>query len=1578
MATPDDADNGLQPSLQPVGRPLDLVPVQLKEAALDSPTFRAVAVHYANQVEGIEKWLRDYVKQSQKFADRFASIQKEFDNFDHYPPPPPENLSQAVIDHDYTLLAITRYSQNTTQYLNWVFTNVARSRQTMIEPLLRFIDGTDSPLRQFNQARKALERTQAIFDAEMTRYLAQAKTKEASSLREDAFKLHEDRKAYLRASMDYCIMAPNLRNSLDQLLIKVFSDRWKDFRGYRDATSSNFQKWGSELERIRGWSKVMHESESAFKRELMLARRQLEDSAEVKARPSREMDDYAVSTVPYLGSGAPTSPAKPSFTKPEKQGWLFLKTVPPKPARPYWSRRWFIVKNGIFGWLVQGSVSGGVEESEKIGVLLCSVRPAVQEERRFCFEIKTKDTSIILQAETQGELLEWINAFESAKRKALEEPRNSNVPNPGADPAFAISPPVDPSFAAKLTDSLAHSTDEFGGSLSPPELGLASRSSFDVNPSRRSTMLDSEGSRDTANRIIQKLDLHRRGTASSSANQPAPAGGIASLLSASHSILPIGPGPAPTSPHRSFTMPATSNFAPVTLANPPAPTNLSRRAVAVSGQRASSGKSDTSAMPSSLMANLWGSSNWVNINRLGRDEPKSELKSSPVTKPIGQYHDDMAIMEGMEPPKDLKIAELGSNPTPSRTTHRKTVSVGDALDSPSQSRLTVVPVDEPQTDYPVSLKTDDVLVLKEHDAEFHVLFSSVPRSERVVLVFTAMWNPNEQQEFPGRIYVTTEKIYFYSNHFGMVLVAEISLSSITEVTAAPGRESECDYLFLHLKESKTDFRRVTVKTFLDALRPLQRRLDYLVQSANSGRSTSLEDVFASFSKIVTDDSQEHSQGWDDDLQSPTDNDLRVTRRRSRDLRANLRIDGTLYGESVARTGREVTKFKLPSQPVLYKPKDMGDAVLAQDFNISAKALFHVMFGDRSAVFQMLYSNRPIDNILLTPWTQPKDGQLSRQLICAIGPNKETDRQTLDVCNDHLCYVVTQTQSPWQLPMSKNFLLLSKFVITHSAKSKCKLAIFNRVVWNGDAGIDQRLSMSQRLIQKQALRDYQDDAVDLAAVIKDQVSKLGAHSTNKAAQIFGSVGQSTQTSQVSASNLPTTSISRTRRKVKIRTLTNLYTDEVLAQAFRLVTMLIDLFIAIAKSFAGVVTAHKILVLILAFSATYNTWYGYRDGLAWYNERNAGKFMARLGIKPDPTVTRAVYLSDIEEFVAPTLMNNLELNSTILEDTGQAWNTCHGILLGNFVPSTGRALQKGQFVGVSAPIAVGLLVMMYPILCKVQYETLHLAFKSKQLWIQVGFSIIMNWLVAPFLMLGLSWAFLPDESGLREGLILVGIARCIAMVLIWTGLAGGDSQYCAILVAINSILQMVLFAPMAIFFINVISDSDTPIASSYTTVATSVAAFLGIPLAAAIVTRFTIRKFSSTWYNQTFLKWLAPWSLIGLLYTIIVLFASQGHRVVHQIVSVVRVAAPLIVYFFAIFSLTLWVTHKLGFGYKLATTQSFTAASNNFELAIAVATATFGANSDQALAATVGPLIEVPVLLGLVHVVRWIGNKRQWKA
>ncbi|KAK7222668.1 hypothetical protein V2G26_010671 [Clonostachys chloroleuca] len=317
---------------------------------------------------------------------------------------------------------------------------------------------------------------------------------------------------------------------------------------------------------------------------------------------------------------------------------------------------------------------------------------------------------------------------------------------------------------------------------------------------------------------------------------------------------------------------------------------------------------------------------------------------------------------------------------------------------------------------------------------------------------------------------------------------------------------------------------------------------------------------------------------------------------------------------------------------------------------------------------------------------------------------------------------------------------------------------------------------------------------------------------------------------------------------------------------------------------------------------------------------------------------------------------------------------GIILGNFVPNVGSDLKKGELVGVSVPIAVGLLVMMYPILCKVRYEALPQIFKEREVWVQLLFSVVMNWIVAPFLMLGLAWAFLPDKEDLREGLILVGLARCIAMVLIWNGLAGGNAEYCAILVAVNSVLQMVLYAPMAVFFLKVISHSSHDASISYSVVATSVAIFLGIPLGAAVITRFTLRAFlSKDWYDQTFIRYLSPWSLIGLLYTILVLFASQGKHVVEQIVSVVRIAAPLIVYFVVIFFASLFVARRMGFSYAYSATQSFTAASNNFELAIAVAVATFGPDSMQALAATVGPLIEVPVLIGLVYLVRWVSKR-----
>lgn len=279
-------------------------------------------------------------------------------------------------------------------------------------------------------------------------------------------------------------------------------------------------------------------------------------------------------------------------------------------------------------------------------------------------------------------------------------------------------------------------------------------------------------------------------------------------------------------------------------------------------------------------------------------------------------------------------------------------------------------------------------------------------------------------------------------------------------------------------------------------------------------------------------------------------------------------------------------------------------------------------------------------------------------MCSTDAAKGTDVQTLDIQNDHLCYVVSQTQSPWHLPLSTSFHLLTKFVITHSAKSKCKLAIYNRVVWHGPGA-----SFSQRLVQKQALRDYEADAVDLTSVVADQASKLGAHSkTNKAIQIYGNIGVTTQTTQVSASNLPAVNIHRTRKTVKRRTLVDLYTDEAFVQAFRVFTMIIDIGISLAKTIAGVVSAHKLLVIILGISVCYNTWHGYRDGLTWHHDRSAARFVARLGVHSDPSIARAVYLSDIDDLVAsPSLDSVVTVNSTTTTagtPVTTDWNTCSG--------------------------------------------------------------------------------------------------------------------------------------------------------------------------------------------------------------------------------------------------------------------------------------------------------------------------------
>jgi arsenite transporter len=314
---------------------------------------------------------------------------------------------------------------------------------------------------------------------------------------------------------------------------------------------------------------------------------------------------------------------------------------------------------------------------------------------------------------------------------------------------------------------------------------------------------------------------------------------------------------------------------------------------------------------------------------------------------------------------------------------------------------------------------------------------------------------------------------------------------------------------------------------------------------------------------------------------------------------------------------------------------------------------------------------------------------------------------------------------------------------------------------------------------------------------------------------------------------------------------------------------------------------------------------------------------------------------------------------------------GIALGQWIPAVGKALNAVQIGGISLPIAAGLLIMMYPVLAKVRYDKLDSVTADKRLLVS---SIVLNWLIGPALMFALAWLFLPDLPAFRTGLIIVGLARCIAMVIIWNDLACGDREAAAVLVALNSVFQVIAFGGLGWLYLDALPrwlglDSAGLEVSGWE-IALNVAVFLGVPLAAGYLTRrIGERRKGRDWYESKFLLAIGPFALYGLLFTIVVLFALQGEAIIAQPMDVVRIALPLLVYFAIMWAGSFLFGKAVGLNYERSTTLAFTAAGNNFELAIAVAIATFGAASGQALAGVVGPLIEVPVLVGLVYVSLW---------
>ncbi|KAL2130536.1 hypothetical protein VTI74DRAFT_6257 [Chaetomium olivicolor] len=1189
------------------------IPVTLNEAALDSPTFRAAAVHFSDQLDAIERWLDSYARSTSKLVHDVLALEDAINGYlaKISPPAIASPADSPVLDADYTLPALRRAGDGARDWWSGILAVVRRLEPASVEPIKAFI-GND--LRAFRELRRTLDATQKTFDGTLARYVGQSKTKEPSALREDAFAVFETRRAYLKASLDYCQMAPQVRAGLDRLLVMVCADVGREMRRARESTGVVGQsEWGEELERIRGWAREMEMAEGVFRRELQIARREIGESTLAANKPSRELEDYSVSTVPYLGSKGPMSMQRKDQVAviSEKQGWLFLRVMSGKPVRTTWVRRWYYCRDGIFGWLAQGPQ--GVLQGDEIGVLLCSARPAVQEERRFCFEIKTKTQTIMLQAETQAQLIEWLEVFEVAKKAAIEASmgRDPSVPAGGADPAFSITPPSIPEFSAKMFDNLdeAGGVPENKGTLPVPgQDGGMVRASFDAPPRRAITTHlgreEGESGREHAARIMQKLDLHRKSTFASSIDPSTTT--AAGLISTATASPQIGQPPQlrvsnPLLDHR------PGSLAPPTLAKPPIATNLSKTAILASANAAAR------ALPSAVLANYWGSS------------PYTMYCPSPST-PHTPKPDMSDPFVATAMPRTSAVEKTAA----AASSHRKTMSV-DATISEMKAREQA-PSEKLPLNYPPELRAQY--------AQFRLLFPNAPVDDKPVLVFNAAWTSSSAggkeggMAGNGRIFVTPDRMYFYGHQMGLVVAYAINLDSIAELTAAPGRD--CDFIFLHLNQEMPDiaYSRITIKVFLEDFSLLQSRLNLLVDDLQAAEPMEFSEIISALANLNKEPDDKRSPSVDswEEVSSATPAD-----------------DGTFFGRPVSRRahhhhhskyrtrGLKKPKFQLPTNPVVYEPEDMGKSVAERHFEISAKSCFHVLFGDKSFIFPKLYFERGAKEIAQGPWELQDHGCMRRQFrfkvdyVDMLGRKKlgdVTDTQTIDIFNEHITYVVTHTRTPWHLPHSQAFKLVTKVVITHLAKSKCKLAIYTKADWSTTP------AFAKNIVQRQALGDAANDAEELAEVATDQVRKLGPHSrTKRAIQVYGNVGQQNQVVVFSPETTPEGQrAGATAGLVRPRTLTDMMLDS--GRSFMesaITSVMMWAFAGVRKVF-NIVRANRVILVLLAASAAYNLLVITQGSATWWVERKSARYMNRLGVGPNMMMSKAIYLADLEEAAA----------------------------------------------------------------------------------------------------------------------------------------------------------------------------------------------------------------------------------------------------------------------------------------------------------------------------------------------------------
>lgn len=761
---------------------------------------------------------------------------------------------------------------------------------------------------------------------------------------------------YIQTSASYSIAISNFRTACDRVLVAAFAGFAARELRLQSEITKEFAGLGKEMQRILAWNEEMGTSAKALQDQLYVTKTKLEKEVSEIVQPKRDLSIYQSYSLPVnlksatarlvrSSVGSDTSARKRYFSvsstgKPAKQGWLFNRISSGKPVRNTWVRRWFFVKDGTFGWLNNASKTAGVEESERVGVLLCNVRLAPSEERRFCFEVMTKSNNYMLQAETEGELADWVQVFELAKNAVLADEKQHPQ-------AFSIMAPTHAEFAAPQPDE--HDRHA-GGGLSTPQGSITPRASFDVSsPTGGGSSL--QASRSIVHKLESRLKDRPKGLAG-------PTGGIASLVAASQSALAGQHVPvqhlnisAPR-PVDVFANPVGgSNIAPGTLAHPPLSTQMSTRAVQARSRSASAASTNA---PNGVMANYWGSMHWG-------------LVSLAEVNEIGDGSDSTNQAQGSADTffekSQQRLLSVPSSPVATGKESRRSSLSQNRSHSNSVSSVEHNPIQYPP-EYP--------LELRKHDAQFRTLFPASRSDEFVLLVCRVMWQPVAGQQLWGRMYATNSGLHFFAHAQGMVCVQSVPFSDIIKISHHVGTSAD------NIVIERDNMDPVDAKVYLDSANLLTRRIDVLFRNSLSDQPTDTQELLQQIKHM-----EEERDSDEDDLTNfvngNLDEDFEVAR-------APKATDG-VYGDEAERNSLpsqllrksgDTVRVVFPSEPISCDCPDHLEKQFAEFvFHVPAKSLFHLMFGDNTPIWKKVYRGRKVGDLEIGPW-KSVDKQLIRE------------------------------------------------------------------------------------------------------------------------------------------------------------------------------------------------------------------------------------------------------------------------------------------------------------------------------------------------------------------------------------------------------------------------------------------------------------------------------------------------------------------------------------------------------------------------------------------------------------------------